>query len=168
MTLTFDQIRAYFEARHPGRKLELTKASVKCIFHDDRTPSCTLFLDGAGGFHCNACAASGNVFQFEAKFSNCTLGEAEAKVAEITGAKPSARLAHLQGWGQRLPSTTTETTTTAFSSRSVATNHRAKRRPFASIGPTSKADGSRGSIHPKVHQPSAFFTTSRGLLPRTW
>ena len=89
MTLTFDQIRAYFETRHPGQKIGTrAKVSVKCIFHDDRTPSCTLFLDGAGGFHCNGCGAGGNVFQFEARFSQCTLAEAEAKVAEITGAKP--------------------------------------------------------------------------------
>ena len=90
MTLTFDQIRAYFEARHPGQKIGTrAKVSVKCIFHDDRTPSYTLFLDGAGGFHCNGCGAGGNVFQFEARFSGCTLAEAEAKVAEITGAKPA-------------------------------------------------------------------------------
>jgi hypothetical protein len=88
MTLTFDQIRAYFETRHPGQKIGTrAKVSVKCIFHDDRTPSCTLFLDGAGGFHCNGCGAGGNVFQFEARFSQCTVAEAEAKVAEITGAK---------------------------------------------------------------------------------
>jgi putative DNA primase/helicase len=90
MTLTFEQIRAYFEARHPGQKIGTrAKASVKCIFHDDRTPSCTLFLDGAGGFHCNGCGAAGNVFQFEARFCGCTLAEAEAKVAELTGAKAS-------------------------------------------------------------------------------
>ena len=89
MTLTFEQIRAYFESRHPGQKLPpRAKISVKCVFHDDRTPSCTLFLDGAGGFHCNGCGAGGNLFQFEARFSNCTLAEAELKVAEITGAKP--------------------------------------------------------------------------------
>jgi hypothetical protein len=90
MTLTFEQIRAYFEARHPGQRIGTrAKASVKCVFHDDRTPSCTLFLDGAGGFHCNGCGAGGNVFQFEAKFSHCSLAEAEGKVAEITGAKAS-------------------------------------------------------------------------------
>lgn len=90
MTLTFEQIRAYFEARHPGQRIGTrAKTSVQCIFHDDRTPSCTLFLDGAGGFHCNGCGAGGNVFQFEARFSSCTLAEAEARVAEITGAKAS-------------------------------------------------------------------------------
>jgi hypothetical protein len=48
-----------------------------------------LFLDGSGGFHCNGCGAGGNVFQHEARFSSCTIAEAEAKVAEITGAKAS-------------------------------------------------------------------------------
>lgn len=92
MQLTFDQIRAYFEARHPGQRIGTrNKASVKCIFHDDRTPSCTLFLDGAGGFHCNGCGAGGNLFQFEARFSTCTLSEAEKNVAEVTGAKPDAK-----------------------------------------------------------------------------
>jgi AAA domain/CHC2 zinc finger len=90
MQLTFEQIRAYFEHRHPGQRIQSrAKVSVKCIFHDDRTPSCTLYLDGAGGFHCNGCNVGGNLFQFEARFSNCSLAEAEGKVAEITGAKPS-------------------------------------------------------------------------------
>jgi hypothetical protein len=90
MQLDFEQIRSYFEHRHPGQKISpRSKVSVRCVFHDDRTPSCTLFLDGAGGFHCNGCGAGGNVFQFEARFSQCTLAEAETKVAEITGARPT-------------------------------------------------------------------------------
>ncbi|MCU1248693.1 MAG: ATPase [Edaphobacter sp.] len=89
MILTFDQIRKFFEHHHPGQRIGTrNKASVKCRFHDDSTPSCTLFLDGAGGFHCNGCQASGNVFQFQAKIAACSLPEAERLVAEITGAKP--------------------------------------------------------------------------------
>ncbi len=89
MILTFDQIRKFFEHHHPGQRIGTrNKASVKCRFHDDSTPSCTLFLDGAGGFHCNGCQASGNVFQFQAKIAGCSLPEAERLVAEITGAKP--------------------------------------------------------------------------------
>ena len=89
MILTFDQIRRFFEHHHPGQTIGTrNKASVKCRFHDDSTPSCTLFLDGAGGFHCNGCGASGNVFQFQAKIAGCSLAEAERQVAEITGAKP--------------------------------------------------------------------------------
>jgi DNA primase len=86
--LTFDQIRNFFEHHHPGQRIGTrNKASVKCRFHDDSTPSCTLFLDGAGGYHCNGCQAGGNVFQFQAKVTGCSLPEAERQVAEITGAK---------------------------------------------------------------------------------
>jgi hypothetical protein len=87
MQLSFDQIRKYFEHRHPGQRIGTrNKADVKCAHHDDRSASCTLFLDGAGGYNCHACGSHGNIFQFEAKFSSCTLAEAETKVAEITGA----------------------------------------------------------------------------------
>ena len=89
MILTFDQIRSFFEHHHPGQRIGTrNKASVKCRFHEDSTPSCTLFLDGAGGFHCNGCQAGGNVFQFQAKIAGCSIAEAEKLVAEITGAKP--------------------------------------------------------------------------------
>lgn len=88
MTLTFEQIHAYFVHRFPGQKIGTrNKISVKCCFHDDRTPSMTLFLDGAGGAHCNGCGAGGNIFQIEARISGCTVAAAETKVAEITGAK---------------------------------------------------------------------------------
>ena len=90
MQLSFDQIRKYFEHRHPGQRIGTrNKADVKCVHHDDRSASCVLFLDGAGGYNCHACGSHGNIFQFEAKFSNCTLAEAEAKVAQITGATAS-------------------------------------------------------------------------------
>ena len=92
MQLTFDQIRTYFEHRHPGQRIPAReKAAVCCAFHSEDTPSCTLFLDGNGGFHCHACGAKGNLFQFEARFSNCSLDQAEMNVAEITGATPLAR-----------------------------------------------------------------------------
>jgi hypothetical protein len=90
MTLTFDQIRKFFEFHHPGQKIGTrNKAGVMCRFHEDYTPSCTLFLDGNGGFHCNGCGAKGNVFQFQARIDASTVAQAEAKVAEITGAKHS-------------------------------------------------------------------------------
>ncbi len=89
MILTFDQIRKFFEHHHPGQRIATrNKASVKCRFHDDSSPSCTLFLDGAGGYHCNGCGVSGNVFQFQAKLTACSIAEAERQVAEITGAQP--------------------------------------------------------------------------------
>ena len=92
MQLNFEQIRLYFERRHPGQRIPAReKAPVRCAFHSEDTPSCTLFLDGNGGFNCHACGAKGNLFQFEARFSSCSLDQAEINVAEITGATPLAQ-----------------------------------------------------------------------------
>jgi AAA domain/CHC2 zinc finger len=92
MLLSYEQIRRYFEHRHPGQRIAAReKAAVRCAFHSEDTPSCTLFLDGNGGFNCHACGAKGNLFQFEARLSGCSLDEAERKVAEITGAVPEPR-----------------------------------------------------------------------------
>jgi hypothetical protein len=87
--LTFDQIRKYFEDLCQGQRIGTrNKVSLRYPFHDDKNASATGFLDGAGGFHCNGCGVSGNIFQIEARRSGCTPAEAEAKVAAITGAKP--------------------------------------------------------------------------------
>ena len=91
MELSFDQIRKYFEVRHPGQRIPAReKVAVLCAHHSENNPSCTLFLDGNGGFHCNACGAKGNIFQFEALYSKCDMHQAEINIAEITGARPSS------------------------------------------------------------------------------
>jgi hypothetical protein len=96
MELTFDQILTYFQHHHPGQKIApRDKVSVRCRFHEDHTPSCTLFLSGNGGFHCNGCGAKGNVFQFETRIAGGSLAEAEARVATITGAAARTRYANL-------------------------------------------------------------------------
>lgn len=96
MELSFDQIRKYWEVRHPGQRIQAReKVAVRCVLHGDKDPACTLYLDGNGGFNCHACGAKGNLFQFEARFSNCTLQQAEINVAEITGARPSPSLGDL-------------------------------------------------------------------------
>jgi hypothetical protein len=96
MELTYNEIRTYWQARHPGQRIPAReKVAVRCAMHDEKNASCTLFLDGNGGFHCNACGAKGNLFQFEARFSNCTLAQAERNVADITGATPSPSLGDL-------------------------------------------------------------------------
>ena len=88
MILTESQIRSYFEQRLPGQRIgRSTKPSVKCIFHDDRSASATIFLDGNGGFNCNGCGVKGNVFQFEARVSGCDLQTAEQNIASMTGAQ---------------------------------------------------------------------------------
>lgn len=87
MILTFDQIHHYFETRLDRKLTTREKIAVKCCFHDDRTASATVFLNGNGGFNCQSCSAKGNIFQFEMRFSQCTLAEAKANIAQITGAK---------------------------------------------------------------------------------
>src|ERR1035437_291010 len=92
LQLTREQIRAYFERRHPGQRIPLhEKVAVRCAFHSEDNPSCTLFLDGNGGFNCHACGAKGNLFQFEVRFSSCSLDQAKINVGEITGATPVPR-----------------------------------------------------------------------------
>lgn len=86
MTLTFDQIRRYFEARLERSLQPREKVAVLCPFHNDSTPSATVFLSGNGGFNCNGCQVKGNTFQFEARFSNCDMETARKNIAEITGA----------------------------------------------------------------------------------
>ncbi len=85
MTLTFDQIRKYFETRLNRPLPAREKIAVLCPFHSDSTPSATVFLSGNGGFNCNGCQVKGNVFQFEARFSNCDLETARKNLAEIAG-----------------------------------------------------------------------------------
>jgi hypothetical protein len=89
MILTRDEIQKYFESRLSRTIPSREKVAVKCPFHDDSTASATVFLTGNGALNCQACGAKGNVFQVEARFSSCTVAEAEQKVAEITGATPS-------------------------------------------------------------------------------
>lgn len=86
MILTFDQIRKYFETRLNRPLQAREKIAVLCPFHDDRTPSATVFLSGNGGFNCNGCQVKGNTFQFEARRSNCDMETARKNIAEITGA----------------------------------------------------------------------------------
>jgi hypothetical protein len=51
MRLTLEQIRRYWEHRHPGQRIQAReKVSVRCALHDDANASCTLFLDGNGGY----------------------------------------------------------------------------------------------------------------------
>lgn len=92
MQLSFNQILLYWEHRHPGQRIGTgSKVAVRCAFHDDKNPSCTLFNDGNGGFNCMACGAKGNLFQFEARYSQCDMRQAEQNVAQITGAQPMPR-----------------------------------------------------------------------------
>lgn len=66
--------------RFSGRKVQL-----KCCFHDDQSPSLTIYPDG--GYHCHAasCRAHGkDVFDYLQKTDNMSFIEAVKFVAERT------------------------------------------------------------------------------------
>ena len=86
LIFTQDEIRKYFEARLRQSLPMKNKIAVCCPFHDDRSPSATVFLTGNGGFNCNGCGAKGNILQFEMRHQNCDMQTAKANVAAITGA----------------------------------------------------------------------------------
>lgn len=89
MELTFDQIRGYFEKRLDRSIQAREKVAVLCPFHQDSSPSATIFLSGNGGFCCHGCGVKGNVFQFEMRISDCDLITARKNISEITGADAS-------------------------------------------------------------------------------
>ncbi len=47
-------------------------------------------MDGNGGFNCMACGAKGNLFQFEMRFSQCDMAQAQANIAEINRSQTDA------------------------------------------------------------------------------
>jgi hypothetical protein len=60
------------------------KIPVLCPFHDDHSPSATVFLEN-GWLYCNGCGFSGGVIDCEMRFSNCDEETAKKNIAEITG-----------------------------------------------------------------------------------
>jgi hypothetical protein len=87
MKLTRDEIARYFENRIQGQRFT-GKASmvVRCVFHDDRTPSLSLNIE-KGVWRCHASCGGGGILDFEKKFSSCDTETAWANIAELTGAK---------------------------------------------------------------------------------
>jgi hypothetical protein len=85
MNLTFDQARTYYENRLGCSLQAREKVAVRCPFHNDSSPSATLFLDGAN-FFCHVCTLSLSVIKFEMRFANVDRDTAQRNIAEITGA----------------------------------------------------------------------------------
>ena len=58
-----------------------------CPFHDEKTPSFTIYTDDSGIelFKCFGCNAAGNIFQFISKFDKIGFNEAAQKVAQFVG-----------------------------------------------------------------------------------
>jgi DNA primase len=48
---------------------------IRCPFHDDRTPSCSVNL-GKKLFHCFACGETGTILDFVARMESCSVAEA--------------------------------------------------------------------------------------------
>jgi hypothetical protein len=85
MNLTFEQARTYYENRL-GRSLQARdKIPVSCLFHEDRGPSATVFLEN-GWLYCHSCGFSGGVLEVEMKVSGCDRETAWKNIAQITGA----------------------------------------------------------------------------------
>jgi len=80
----FDQHRTYFEMRLDRSLPAHEKIPVLCPFHDDHSPSATVFLEN-GWLYCNGCGFSGGVIDCEMRFSNCDEETAKKNIAEITG-----------------------------------------------------------------------------------
>jgi len=60
---------------------------VKCCFHEERTPSLSVF-DGGKAFKCHGCGKSGDVLAFVKERLNCGFVEALAKCEEWAGTVP--------------------------------------------------------------------------------
>jgi len=57
---------------------------VRCPFHDDHEPSCSVHLEEKV-FHCFSCLAQGDILDFVAKIENVSLRDAAAIIAEWCG-----------------------------------------------------------------------------------
>jgi DNA primase len=89
-----NQVR--FEAVLANYGLEATgqgpEQMIKCPFHDDRSPSCSINL-GKKIFHCFACGEKGTILDFVARLEPCSIAEAAQLLAgwcNIAGALPAA------------------------------------------------------------------------------
>lgn len=97
MNLTPNQVEMYWSKRMGSPfTIKRQRVAVRCIFHEDRTPSATVFTDGNSAYNCHSCGKRGNIFQIEAQFSKCDLRQAEQNISEITGARCDSR----GGWRQ--------------------------------------------------------------------
>ena len=74
-----------------GRELELkpageTEWKARCPFHDEKSPSFTVFLKHGGwGFHCFGCEASGDVFEWIMRRKGLSFPQALVLAANYAG-----------------------------------------------------------------------------------
>ncbi len=85
MNITPAQSRKYFETRLNGQRFGSgAEIKVRCLFHEDRTPSLSVNLK-KGAWKCFAGCGDGGILDFEEKFSKCDRDTARANVAELLG-----------------------------------------------------------------------------------
>lgn len=78
------------------------EAKALCPFHDDKNPSLSVNLK-SGAYHCHACGAKGDVFNFlQARYA-LTFPQAVQKLAEFAGVSFAAPVAHLERKSKELP-----------------------------------------------------------------
>lgn len=68
MTSNLEDLRTLPLHKVVGSSQLTKKIKIRCPFHSENTPSCTLFP--TGGFKCYGCGASGNSIDFVAKLIN--------------------------------------------------------------------------------------------------
>ena len=87
MTTRVKQVQQYFAARLRGQRIGSGPGvSVRCPFHQDRTPSLSINIE-KGVWKCHAGCGSGGILDFEMKFTTCDRETAKAHVAELLGDK---------------------------------------------------------------------------------
>ncbi|MDX1486509.1 MAG: CHC2 zinc finger domain-containing protein [Alphaproteobacteria bacterium] len=87
----FEEILGRYGLEARGRGAE---RMIRCPFHADKSPSCSVNLDKKV-FHCFACGAAGSILDFVARMESCSLGGAARLIDEWEagtdpGMKPSA------------------------------------------------------------------------------
>ena len=78
---TPEQYCLYYETRL-GCKLDKDQNNIVCPFHDDHTPSMSIFIP-EGGFNCHVCGIDGGMVPFEMRFSGCGKAEAGRNINQI-------------------------------------------------------------------------------------
>ncbi|KKL47114.1 hypothetical protein LCGC14_2338790, partial [marine sediment metagenome] len=85
--------RAFFERSFPDARFNGDgEATVPCLWHEDSTPSLTLYADpGSPHFHCFGCGEHGDIFSLRQKIEGVDFGEALRRFGEEIGESPTPR-----------------------------------------------------------------------------
>ena len=85
----FETVLANYGLETRGQGVE---RMIRCPFHDDRSPSCSINLDKKV-FHCFACGGKGTILDFVARMEYCSIADAARLLAgwcNLSGASPAS------------------------------------------------------------------------------